>query len=81
MGYEPLRVRLEGVQSDVVMNPFIILLTCYRPKHSFYINLESHYTNQQCLIVEGDSVQHLNQFLNKAVLIAIFNNGRALLEV
>ena len=28
-------------RSDVVMNPFIFLLTCNRPKHSFNINLES----------------------------------------
>ena len=32
-------------RSDVVMNPFIFLLACYRPKHSFYINLESDYSN------------------------------------
>ena len=30
----------EWVWSDVVINSFIFLLTCYRPKHSFYINLE-----------------------------------------
>ena len=28
-------------RSDAVMNPFIFLLICNRPKHSFYINLES----------------------------------------
>ena len=27
-------------RSDVVMNSFIFILICYRPKHSFYINLE-----------------------------------------
>ena len=31
----------EVIRSDVVMNPFIFLLICYRPKQSFYINLES----------------------------------------
>ena len=30
---------------DVVMNPFIFLLTRYRQKHSFYINLGSDYSN------------------------------------
>ena len=32
-------------RSDVLMNPFIFLLTCNRPKQSFYINLESDYSN------------------------------------
>ena len=36
-------------RSDEAMNPFIYLLTGYRPKHSFDINLESDKSNEQCL--------------------------------
>ena len=45
---------------DVDMNPIIFLLTCYRPKHSFFINLEIDdfsMFGKQSLIVRGDSVQ------------------------
>ena len=48
-------------RSDVVMNPFIFLLTCHKPKHSFIsiwkvITLINHFWKRS-LIVEGDSVQ------------------------
>ena len=37
---------VDGVRRRaVVMNPFIFLLTHYWPKHSFYLNLESDYSN------------------------------------
>ena len=32
---------LEMSRGDVEISPFIFLLICNRPKHSFYINLES----------------------------------------
>ena len=32
-------------RSDVVMKPFIVWLTCYRPNNYFYIYFESDYTN------------------------------------
>ena len=42
-------------RSDVVMNPLIFLLTLYRLSHSFYINLESDYTNNNVWKAKLDS--------------------------
>ena len=48
-------------RSDVVMNPFIFFLTCYKLNNSFYISLGSDYSN----------------FSFWKVLLAIFHNERS----
>ena len=72
----------------MVMNPFIFLSNCYRPKSIFLFPFGKVITlltmlGKQSEIVRENSVhskQPLNQFLNQVVLIAIFNLGRAWLE-